>query len=103
MPLLWVKREVYDWIRTGQKTIDVRKGKPRNGSLVTIQCGPHPTLKFSIVKREIGSLTQIIRQDNFKLVIPTAQTLEDSLDYLKAIYGKDEGVFTAYYFARTPK
>ncbi len=101
MPLLWVKREVYDWIKNGQKTIDIRKGKPRKGSFVKILCGRNPILKFEIVKRETGKLSELIRQDNFKSVIPTALSMQDSQNYLERIYGKHEGVFSAYYLGRS--
>ena len=103
LPLLWARKEVYAWIRASQKTIDVRKGKPHIGTVATIQCGKYPALRLQIVKRETGSLAQIITEDNFKFVIPTAKTLKDAIDYLRRIYGTEEGIFTAYHLAQTKK
>ena len=95
------KKEVFLWLKTGSKTIDVRKGTPWNGNTATFQCGPYH-LELPIVKKETGKLAEVIRQDNYKAVIPTAKTREDALDYLRAIYGTDEGTFTAYH-VKPPK
>ena len=92
------KKEVFLWLKTGSKTIDVRKGAPSNGDIAKFQCGPYH-LELPIVKKETGKLVEVIRQDNYKSVIPTARTREDALHYLRAIYGTDEGVFTAYHVA----
>ena len=91
LPLFWAKKEVFAWLKTGTKTIDVRKGSPRTGSMTFFQSGPN-YLELSIVKKETGLLKEVIRQDNFKSIIPTA-----------TIYGSDAGVFTAYYLAQTKK
>jgi ASC-1-like (ASCH) protein len=97
VPLFWAKKEVYHWLKDGEKTVDVRKGNAIRGSIATFQCGPFPILKFPIIKTETGLLSEVIREDNFKKIIPTAKTLKDAIDYLHSIYGKEETVFTAYY------
>jgi len=102
LPLFWAKKEVFAWLKTGTKTIDVRKGSPRTGSMTFFQSGPN-YLELSIVKKETGLLKEVIRQDNFKSIIPTATTLKEAIDYLQMIYGSDAGVFTAYYLAQTKK
>ena len=51
------------------------------------------------MKTESGELTDILRSDNFKSVIPSAAMLGDALGYLHGIYGAGGGVFTAYYLS----
>lgn len=102
MPLFPAKKEVFAWIKDGEKTIDVRKGKPAKGEVAVIQCGNN-YLRLPIVKTETGQLTEVITADNFKLVIPSATTLAAALGYLRGLYGADDGVFTAYYLANEQK
>jgi len=52
----------------------------------------------NIFKREEGSSTHVLKLDNYKNIIPSAQSLEEAITYLKRLYGTTEGVFTAYYF-----
>ena len=96
MPLFFAKKEVFEWLAQGQKTIDVRKGNPQSGEVAFFQSGPH-ALRLKIVKKESGRLTEILRLDNYKAVIPSAMGLGDAVDYLRGIYGVYDGVFTAYY------
>ena len=96
MPLFFAKKEVFEWLSQGQKTIDVRKGNPKPGEIAVFQSGPS-ILRLKIVKTECGRLTEILRLDNFKDVIPSAVVLEDAIGYLRGIYGVDGGAFTAYY------
>jgi ASC-1-like (ASCH) protein len=96
LPMFLAKKEVFKWLMQGQKTIDVRKGNPRPGEIAVFQSGPN-ALKLKIVKTESGPLSEILRLDNFKAVIPSAVQLDDAFDYLRAIYGVCNGVFTAYY------
>ncbi len=96
LPLFFAKKEVFQWLSQGQKTIDVRKGNPKPGEIAVFQSGPR-ILRLKIVKKECGKLADILRLDNFKAVIPSAVVLEDAVGYLKEIYGFDGGAFTAYY------
>jgi ASC-1-like (ASCH) protein len=89
------KREVFQWLSEGKKTIDVRKGLPRPGGTAVFACGPR-MLKLRIVGIQTGKLDEIIRADNYRQVIPSAVSVDDALAYLRAIYGACEGVFTAY-------
>jgi ASC-1-like (ASCH) protein len=34
-----VMEEVFEWIRTGQKTIELRRGRAREGDKAVFQCG----------------------------------------------------------------
>ena len=50
-----VKKEVFEWIRTGQKTIELRRGKAKKGDVAVFQCG-RDILRREIIKKEEGSL-----------------------------------------------
>ena len=97
MPLFFVKNEVFEWIKTEQKNIELRKGKAKKGDVAVFQCGRN-ILRRKIIKREEGILTDVLRKGNYKNVIPSANTLEEAINYIKELYGTTEGVFSAYFF-----
>ena len=74
LPLFFAKKEVFKWLVQNKKTIDIRKGNPKPGEIAVFQSGPH-ILRLKILKKEYGMLTEILRLDNFKAVIPSAMTL----------------------------
>jgi hypothetical protein len=84
LPWFLAKKEVFHWLMSGQKTIEVRKSGPN-------------LWRLKIVKKEVGLISEILRLDNFKAVIPSALEPEDVVRYLRRIYGVCDGVFTAYY------
>jgi len=90
-----VKKEVFEWIRTGQKTIELRRGRAREGDNAVFQCGRN-IIREKIFKKEEGSLTEVLRQDNYKNIIPIAHSLEEAITYLKGLYGIVEGRFTTF-------
>jgi ASC-1-like (ASCH) protein len=96
MPLLYTKKEVFQWLKDGTKTIDVRKGLPRDGEFAVFQCGPE-TLKMRIVAHKSGRLSDIIHDDNFLRVIPSATSVGDAWAFLRGLYPGYDEVFTAYY------
>ena len=96
MPWFLAKKEVFQWLMSGQKTIDVRKGTPKPGEIAVFQSG-RSALRLKVVKKEVGLFSEVLRLDNFKAVIPSALELEDAVGYLERIYGVCDGVFTAYY------
>ena len=96
VPLFMARKEVFKWLKEGVKTIDVRKGTPRKGDVAVFQSGV-AHLEFPIVKKETGELTEVITQENFRSIVPKARNLKDAFDYLQAIYGTEDGVFTAYH------
>ena len=98
LPWFLAKKEVFAWLSQGQKTIDVRKGTPKPGAIAVFQSGSH-ALRFRVVKTECGQLSDILRSDNFREVIPSAVELGDAIGYLRGIYGACDGVFTAYHLA----
>jgi len=93
---LLAKKEVLEWLKTGQKTIDIRKGKPHQGEQVLFVSGPH-RLEMQIVGRQSGALLDLIREDNFHQVVPSAGSVDAAVEYLRRIYGEVDGVFTAYF------
>lgn len=96
MPLLRTKKEVFEWLKQGKKTIDIRKGEPHRGEFAFFQSG-QKMLQRRIIKRETGRLTELVCGDNYWIVIPSAKKLQDAIDYLKNLYCDYDGVFTAYY------
>jgi ASC-1-like (ASCH) protein len=48
-------------------------------------------------------LEEVVTAENFRLVIPSAKTLEDALDYFHKLYAASSGIFTAYYLAQPEK
>ncbi len=98
MPFLLAKKEVFTWIKQGKKTIDIRKGTPKPGDVATFQSGTC-ALNVRIVKSESGRLSEVVREDNFRQVIPSAVELGDAFAYVRRLYGDCDGVFTAYYLA----
>ena len=99
MPLLRAKKEVFIWLKEGKKTIDVRKGKPYRGDVAYFFSGPSQ-LQLRIIKKETGRLTDLVRLDNFKRVIPSAKSPVEAIRYLERLYSNYEGVFTAYYVSQ---
>jgi len=98
LPLFFAKKEVFQWLSQGQKTIDVRKGNPKPGEIAVFQSGSR-ILRLKILKTERGQLTDILRLDNFKAVIPSATVLGDAIGYIREIYEVNDEIFTAYYVA----
>lgn len=98
MPLFRTKKEAFEWLRLGQKTIDVRKGSPLRGEVAVYLSGRN-VLKMKIVKKETGRLQEVLRSDNYRLVIPSALTLEEAIVYLRRLYVECDDVFTAYHIA----
>lgn len=97
MPLFMAKKEVFEWLKSGAKTIDVRRGTPRKGGTAVFQSGAC-CLEFPIINREVGTLEEVITPENFRFVIPTARTLEEARGYLRRIYlSNDGGAYTAYH------
>jgi len=93
-----VKKEVFEWIKTGQKTIELRKGKAKSGDQAVFQCGRN-ILRGKIVRRYEGNLQTLLQSLNFKQIIPTANSAEEAKAYIKKLYRTTDGTFTAYQFA----
>jgi hypothetical protein len=87
--MLLAKKEVYEWLKTGQKTIDIRRGKPRQGERVLFVSGPH-RLEMQIVDRRSGALLDLICLDNFRQLF-LCGSVDEAVDYLRRIYGELTG------------
>jgi ASC-1-like (ASCH) protein len=55
------------------------------GDVAVFQSGRN-ILRGIIVKKEEGSLTDVLREDNYKNIIPSANTLEEAITYFKKLY-----------------
>jgi len=93
-----VKKEVFEWIKTGKKTIELRKGKAKSGDQAVFQCGRN-ILRAKIIRKDEGNLQTLLQSLNFKQIIPTANSAEEAKAYVKKLYGTTDGTFTAYQFA----
>jgi|GEM_PF-543165 hypothetical protein len=98
LPSFLAKREVLEWLLQGKKTIDIRKGLPKNGQVALFVCGPQ-RLTMRITGTQTGRLSEVIRQDNFRQVIPSAESVADALAYLRKLYEGYDGLFTAYFLS----
>jgi len=96
-PLFMVKKEVLVWIKTGKKTIEVRKGRAKAGDQAVFQCGRH-IFRRKIVRKDEGNLSTLLQDFNFKEIIPIAHSIEETKTYIKKLYGTTDGIFTAYQF-----
>lgn len=96
MPFLYARKEVFIWLKQGRKTIDIRKGMPKRGEFAVFQCGPE-VLRLRIVAREFGGLVEVVRDDDFLCIIPSAGNLGDAIAYVRGLYPGYDGVFTAYH------
>jgi ASC-1-like (ASCH) protein len=96
LPVFRTKKEAFEWLKTGKKTIDVRKGQPRRGEIAVYLSGRR-VLRMKITKKEMGSIEEVVQTNNYRMIIPSAATVEEAVVYLRTLYGGYEGVFTAYH------
>ena len=66
------------------------------GDVAVFQCGGN-ILRRKIIKKEEGNFTDVLRKDNYKNIIPSANTLEEAINYIEKLQGTTEGVFAVYY------
>ena len=97
-PAFLTKREVYEWIRTKKKTIELRRGTPQNGEKIAFLNGRNESVKGRILRKQEGSLEDVLNAATFKKIIPTANTLEEAKAFIRQIYPQTGGTFTAYEF-----
>jgi len=93
-----VKKEVFEWIQTGKKTIELRRGKAKSGDQAVFQCGRN-ILRGRIINKDEGNLSTLLHNLNFKEIIPIANSIQEATAYIKKLYGTTDGPFTAYKFA----
>jgi cobalamin biosynthesis protein CbiG len=61
-----VKKEVFEWIINKQNSIELKEGKVKKGNVLVFQCGRN-ILRRKIIKREEGSLTDVLRSRSLTL------------------------------------
>jgi ASC-1-like (ASCH) protein len=98
VPVFFTKKGYFQAIKEGKKTVDVRRGRPLQGGTAVFLSGPHK-LRMKIVGTETGKLADLIREDNFRLIVPWAGSLGDVLSVFNLLYFDVGGDFTAYYVA----
>ena len=97
MPLFLAKKEVFEWLAHGQKTIDIRKGNPKPGEIAVFQSGPQYVAVEDCEDGIVGGFRRFCVWTILKLLFLRLCELGDAVDYLQRIYGVCDGVFTAYY------
>jgi hypothetical protein len=70
MPAFLTKKEVYEWIRSGEKTIELRSGKSMNGDSITFLNGRRQTVKARILRRQEGKLEELLTAATYRKIVP---------------------------------
>jgi ASC-1-like (ASCH) protein len=96
-PLFLVKKEVFEWIKAGLKTIEIRKGKAKSGDQAVFQCGRN-IIRGKIIRKDEDTLQALMQTFDFKQIIPTANDVVEAEVYIKKLYEATDGKFTAYQF-----
>jgi ASC-1-like (ASCH) protein len=98
MPAFLTKKEVFDWIITGKKTMELRKGKAQNGGRIAFLNGRNESVRGKILRKHEGRLEDVLDIATYKSIIPTAKTLDEAMDFVKRLYPSTKGTFTTYEF-----
>ena len=98
MPAFRTKKEVHDWITSGRKTIELRKGKAQNGESIAFLNGRNQTVRGRILRKREGNIGDLLNAATYKRIVPTARTLDEAMEFIKHIYFSLEGTFTTYEF-----
>ncbi len=96
MPVFRMKKEPFNWIKTGTKTVELRKGKAKKGDNATFLSGKSQVARGKILKKQEGKLSELLNSATYNNIVPTAKNLSEATEYLKRIYSSLEGTFTAY-------
>ena len=97
-PAFLTKKEVYEWIRTRKKTIELRRGKPQNGERIAFLNGRNESVKGRILRKQEGTFEDVLNAATYKKIIPPANNLDEARAFVKQIYPQTGGVFTTYEF-----
>lgn len=98
MPAFLTKKQVYDWVLTGQKTIELRKGPSQNGESIAFLNGKRQCVKGRILRKREGKLDEVLNATTYRKIVPTAKTLNEAVEFIKQLYQSTDGTFTAYEF-----
>jgi ASC-1-like (ASCH) protein len=96
-----MKKQVYEWIRSGEKTIELRSGKSVNGDSITFLNGRGQTVKARILRKQEGRLEDVLNAVTYRKIVPIAKSLDEALAFVKEIYPLADGTFTTYEFQLT--
>ena len=97
-PAFLTKKEVYEWIRTRKKTVELRRGKSQSGEKIAFLNGRNECVKGRILRKQEGALEDVLNAATYKKIIPTANNLDEAKSFIKKIYPTAEGTFTTYEF-----
>ena len=103
MPAFLTKKQVYDWVKTGEKTIELRKGKPQNGDHIAFLNGQRQCVKGRMLRKREGKLDEILNATTYRKIVPIAKTLDEAVEFVKQLYQSTDGTFTAYEFQLNPE
>jgi ASC-1-like (ASCH) protein len=98
MPAFLTKKQVFEWIKAGEKTIELRSGKCLNGDRIAFLNGQGQCVKGRILWKREGRLEDVLNADTYRKIVPTAKSLDDALAFVRHIYPVSDGTFTAYEF-----
>jgi ASC-1-like (ASCH) protein len=102
MPTFLTKKRVYEWIRSGEKTIELRSGKPVNGDNITFLNGRRQTVRARVLRKQEGKLEDVLNAVTYRKIVPTAKSLDEAFAFVKEIYPLANGTFTTYEFQIDP-
>jgi ASC-1-like (ASCH) protein len=98
MPAFLTKKQVFEWIKTGEKTIELRRGRSQNGDSIAFLNGQRESVKGRILRRREGKLEDVLNAATFRKIIPTAKSVDEAVAFVKQIYKSTDGTFTTYEF-----
>ncbi len=96
LPVFRIRKEPFEWIVTGKKNVELRRGKAKRGDSAIFLNGKNRTIRAKIIKRQEGRLGELLNSSSFRNIVPTARSLEEAMEYVTRIYPSAEGIFTAY-------
>jgi ASC-1-like (ASCH) protein len=98
MPAFLTKKQVFEWIKAGEKTIELRSGKCLNGNKIAFLNGQRQCVTGRILRKREGKLEDVLNADTFRKIVPTAKSLEEAVVFVKQIYPLSGDTFTTYEF-----
>jgi ASC-1-like (ASCH) protein len=98
VPAFLTKKQVYEWITAGEKTIELRKGTSQRGDCIAFLNGQRQCVKGRILRKREGKLLDILNVTTYRKIVPTARSLDEAITFVKQLYQTTDGTFTAYEF-----
>jgi len=98
LPTFRTKKLVCEWIRSGEKTIELRRGRSIDGDTITFLSGRGERMKGRILGKHEGKLEDVLTTVTYSKIVPTAKSFDEALAFIKRIYPLTESIFTIYEF-----